>query len=310
MLAIFESILPIFLLVLLGAGLKRLPVLNEGLWPGLETLGYYVLFPALLFLTLAQADFSGLELGAIGASAFFGVVLMIALLALLYPIHKARGGADATYTTIFQTASRWNGFIALAIAEKYVGPQGLAVVALVMAVNIIPLNLVNVGVLLWFSGDERGFGRFVKRLATNPLILSCLAGILVNAAPIELYPPLAQTIDLVARASLGLGLLMVGAGLKAGDALRPGANAIVASVLKLFVMPALMVGIALFLGLSGEPVVLLAICGAVPTAMNGYLLARQLRGDAPLYAAVATLQTAASFLTIPAVLAVTELLSR
>jgi malonate transporter len=33
---------------------------------------------------------------------------------------------------------------------------------------------------------------------------------------------------------------------------------------------------------------ILALCAAVPTAMNGYLLARQMGGDAPLYAAVAT----------------------
>jgi predicted permease len=302
-LAIFESILPIFLLVLLGAGLRHLPVLDEGLWPGLETLGYYVLFPALLFLTLAQADFAGLELGAISASAFFGVVMMFAVLAALYPFLKARGGSDSAFTSIFQTASRWNGFIALAIAEKYVGPQGLAVVALVMAVNIIPLNLVNVGVLLWFSGDERGLGRFARRLATNPLILACVAGLALNAAPFTLYPPLTETVDLIARSSLGLGLLMVGAGLKLGDALRPGFDAVLATTLKLLAMPAFMVAIALLLGLEGEPVILLAICGSVPTAMNGYVLARQLGGDAEFYAAITTLQTALAVFTMPAALA-------
>jgi hypothetical protein len=46
----------------------------------------------------------------------------------------------------------------------------------------------------------------------------------------------------------------------------------------------------------------LALCAAVPTAMNGYILARQMGGDAPLYAAVTTVQTVASFLTIPLVM--------
>ena len=40
--------------------------------------------------------------------------------------------------------------------------------------------------------------------------------------------------------------------------------------------------------------------------MNGYLLARQLGGDAELYAAVTTLQTAVSFFTIPAMLALAQ----
>lgn len=309
MLAIFESILPIFLLVLLGIGLKRLPFLDGGLWPGLESFGFYVLFPALLFLTLANADFTGLEIGAVGLSAFLAVIITFAVLAILYPFLMAGGVTPAAYTSIFQTATRWNGFVALAIAERYLGPQSLGIVALVMAVNIIPLNLVNVGMLLWVGGGNRSFVSFVKKTATNPLILSCLAGLLMHAMPFGIYGPIEQAIDLLARSALGLGLIMVGAGLRVGDALRPEKTVVLASALKLVLMPMLMVGLALAFGLKGEVIVLLAICGAVPTAMNGFLLARQMGGDAPLYAATATVQTAASFFTIPAALAIAEILS-
>ncbi|MAZ82339.1 MAG: transporter [Hoeflea sp.] len=309
MLVIVESILPIFLLVLLGIALKRMPFLNEGLWPGLETFGFYVVFPALLFLTLANADFSGMQIGAVGLSALLSIFIMFALLAVLYPFMIARGVTPASYTSIFQTSSRWNAFVAMAIAERYLGTQGIAVVALVMAVNIVPINLVNVGMLLWVGGGNRSFASFVKKTATNPLILSCAAGLLMHVLPFGIYAPIEQAIDLLARSALGLGLLMVGAGLRINDALKPEKVVVLASVLKLLLMPALMVGLALLFGLEGEVVVLLAICGAVPTAMNGFLLARQMGGNAHIYAAVATVQTAASFFTIPAVLAVAEMLA-
>ena len=39
--------------------------------------------------------------------------------------------------------------------------------------------------------------------------------------------------------------------------------------------------------------------GAAPTASSAYTLARQLGGDAPLMAAIVTIQTALSFLTLP-----------
>ena len=55
MLTIFESILPVFLLVVLGALLKRWPLIDRNMWNGLEQLGFYVLFPSLLFTTLANA---------------------------------------------------------------------------------------------------------------------------------------------------------------------------------------------------------------------------------------------------------------
>jgi predicted permease len=70
-------------------------------------------------------------------------------------------------------------------------------------------------------------------------------------------------------------------------------------------MPLVMVSAAWLLGIEGNALLVVALGASVPTAMNGYLLAKQMGGDAPLYASVATLQTAASFLTIPLVLTLT-----
>lgn len=302
MIPIFESILPIFLIVLLGIVLRRTPFIDHSVWPGLETLGYYIFFPALLFLTLATADFSGLELGTVALVALLAITAMTVLLLLLHPLARARGMSDASYTSLFQTSSRWNAFIALAIAEKLSGPSGLALVALVMAVIIIPINFINVFMLVWYGTGGRSMVTLAKRIAGNPLILGCVAGIAVNTLPFGLYPPLGQSVDLIARAALGLGLLMVGAGLKLNDALRPGPAVLTPVALKLIVFPTIMVGLASGFGLGGETLVILALCASVPTAMNGYLLARQMGGDAPLYAAVTTVQTVASFVTIPFVM--------
>lgn len=302
MIPIFESILPIFLIVLLGVALRRAPFIDQSVWPGLETIGYYLLFPSLLFLTLATADFSGLELGTVALVALLAMIVMTVLLVVIHPLARTRGMSNASYTSLFQTSSRWNAFIALAIAEKLTGATGLALVALVMAVLVIPLNLINVTMLVWYGTGARSVVTLAKRIVGNPLILGCAAGIAVNALPFDLYPPVEQAVDLIARSSLGLGLVMVGAGLKLNDALRPGPAVLTPVALKLIVFPAIMVGLALGFGLSGETVLILALCASVPTAMNGYLLARQMGGDAPLYAAVTTVQTVASFLTIPAVM--------
>jgi predicted permease len=302
---IFESILPIFLVMLLGIALKRWPVISDGLWEGLEQLGYYVLFPALLLVTLYRADFSGLAIGSVTVATLASVTAMALLTLACWPLLRGVGILPASFTSIFQTVTRWNAFIALAVADKLYGDQGLALVALVMALIIIPINFFNVSVLLWFGTGTRGFGVFVRRIVTNPLILGCVAGIVLRFVPGGLYEPVTEAIDLLARAALGLGLLMVGAGLKVRDALLPRPVIFFPMFLKLLVYPAILVALALALGVEGEPLMILALCGAVPTAMNGYLLARQMGGDAPLYAAITTLQTAFSFLTMPLVLAVT-----
>lgn len=303
-LAIFESILPIFLVMILGVLLRRWQRIPDGLWEGLESFGFYVVFPALLFITLYEADFTGLSISGVAFATLGGIAVFTGLgLSLWPPLHR-RGISSASFTTVFQTITRWNGFVALAIADKLHGEIGLAIVALVMALILLPINFATVGVMVRFGTGSRSWRAFSARVATNPLILSCLAGLLARLVPGGLYEPAMQAVDLVARAALGLGLLMVGAGLRIRDALVPRAIVILPVILKLLVFPALVVTLAMLTGIRGEPIAILALCGAVPTAMNGYLLARQMGGDAPLYAAITTVQTAASFITIPLVLAV------
>lgn len=307
MILTFESILPVFLLVLLGVGLKRWPLINGSLWDGLEQLGFYVLFPALLFVTLSQADFSAIETGAVSIVANLSVLVMSIGTLALWPLLR-RNGVDApAFTTIFQTTTRWNGFMALAIAEKVSGPSGLTVVALVMAAIIVPLNFINVGVMVWFSGGDRNLKDFAVKIISNPIILGAGSGVIVNLTGLPIYAPLMQTVELVSQSSLSLGLIMVGAGLRISDALKPHPSAILATVLKLIVFPIVMVALGLAFDIEDEALTMLALSAAVPTAMNGYLLAKQMGGDAPLYAATATIQTAAAFFTIPAVLFVVSL---
>ena len=131
----------------------------------------------------------------------------------------------------------------------------------------------------------------------------------MRLAPVPLYAPADAAIELLARAALGLGLIMVGAGLRLQDALKPSRTVLLPIVLKLLVLPAIMIGTCLLFGIRGQTLYLMTLCASVPTAMNGYVLARQMGGDAQLYAAVVTLQTAASFFTLPLALSAAGLLN-
>ncbi len=64
-------------------------------------------------------------------------------------------------------------------------------------------------------------------------------------------------------------------------------------------MPALALALALWFGLSGANLAIVAVCSAVPTASSAYVLARQMGGDAPLLAQIITLQTILAAITMP-----------
>ncbi|WP_411035367.1 AEC family transporter [Shinella sp. BYT-45] len=306
---IFESILPVFLLVVLGALLKRWRQIDRDMWNGLEQLGFFVLFPCLLFTTLANAEFSGIGAVNVAVGSIGSVTFIALLLALAWPLFRAAGVSAASFTSVFQTSTRWNAFIALAIGEKLYGADSLALVALVATLIIIPLNFYNIALLVWFGGGTRSLKTFAQKIVTNPMIIGSVLGIAINLLGIHIYEPLMRTAELVADTSLSFGLIMVGAGLKLADALKPRPLALLPVALKLVFMPIVMTGAAYGLGMRGEPLLTIAMGASVPTAMNGYVLAKQMGGDAPLYAAVATLQTIASFFTIPMVLAATAYLA-
>jgi malonate transporter and related proteins len=306
MLAIFSAILPIFLLILFGQALRRAPVFSVEFWRGMDMMGFYVLYPALLFVTIVRADFGGLTFDLIiVALAFSGLMIAIFTLALWPLLRNGLELGRASFSSVFQSTVRWNGFIAFAVAEKLYPPEGAAMVALVMAVMIIPINVESVAVVAWFTDKSPNIGAVLRKVAVNPLILATAAALIVRSLPFPLPAPVMEMLNLVARAALGMGLMAIGAGLRPRDALQPSANLLIASASKLVLFPVLVIGTALLLGLDGPQLSYLALCAAVPTAMNGYVLARQMGGDAELYAAIATFQTAVSFVSIPIVLAVT-----
>ena len=84
---------------------------------------------------------------------------------------------------------------------------------------------------------------------------------------------------------------------------RPSLAASVAVFLKLILMPVLAIALALWFGLSGSNLSIVAACSAVPASSSAYVLARQMGGDAPLLAQIITLQTILAAVTMPIVIA-------
>ncbi|MEM8541087.1 MAG: AEC family transporter, partial [Pseudomonadota bacterium] len=113
-------------------------------------------------------------------------------------------------------------------------------------------------------------------------------------------------LQLIARTALGMGLISIGAGLRLGDLFKPSIAVYIPTLLKLVVFPIIVVTVAILIGVRGAELSYLALCASVPTAMNGYVLARQMGGDADVYAITVTVQTVVAFFSIPAVLAIVD----
>lgn len=301
MLTTLNALAPVFLTILVGLALDRFAILRDDAWRAIEHTCYFVLFPVLLVSTLATADLSGAAFGAIAAALLAAVAVMFALLTVLRPLLMGRLGLSGpSYSSVFQTSTRWHTFVALAIVTALYGDRGLAIGAICVIALVPLLNVVNVVVVTLFADGQRpGTRVLLLRVAQNPIIWSSALGIAINLLAIPVPTALLQTMDLIGRGALGLGLLTVGAGLGLATMGRDTAPIALATVLKLMVMPALvMLAVHLF-AIDGLAAAVMIICAGVPTANSGYILARQLGGDATLIAGTITAQIIVSAVTLP-----------
>ncbi|MGB3866104.1 MAG: AEC family transporter [Xanthobacteraceae bacterium] len=308
MLTVVASLIPVFLLMALGYGLRRTLLTRDDYWIGLEQLVYYVLFPALLIETLARADLSTVPVAGVGGALLLSVIVMAALCLALRPLlARALGLGGPSFTSVFQGAVRWQTFVALSVVGNMLGSPGLAMAAVAMVAMTPLINVMSVSVLAYFAAPGRTSLRAtLLAIARNPFIWGCLIGIAVNLSGVAVPQPLYAFAGSLGHSSLAIGLLVVGAGLRLDGLRRPGGAALVAVVLKLIVMPSIAIALGIAFGLSGASLVVVACCASVPSASNAYVLARQMGGDAPLLAQILVLQTVLAALTMPLFIALAE----
>lgn len=300
MLAAVTALIPVVLIILLGVLLKRTALFSDDAWTGFENLCYFVLFPALLVKTLATAQLESGEVLLFVAMVLFAIFAMSVLMLLLYPLLRGRFGVSAAaFTSLFQGATRWHGFIALSIVGLMYGDRGIAYMAIVMAVIIPPVIIINVSVLARFAQRVSSRSKLLRQIAFNPFILACLLGALLNLTGLGLPPPAYAVFDIVGGGALAMGLLTVGAGLRLRLVLDHRFLVAFGSALRLLGMPALMFIGAWSFGIEGLPRTVAVIAAAVPTATSSYVLARQMGGDAPLMANLITVQVLSATLTLP-----------
>jgi hypothetical protein len=284
-------ILPNFVLILLGLILARRFDFGRDFWEGLEKLVYYVLFPALLFRSLAVAriDFAATAWPIAAALAYTLAGFGLSLLAgPIFHLDRKLLAAGS------QCGYRFNTYIGLAIAGSVYGTQGVALAAILLGVMIPLANVLAVAMLA--AHGKRGF---LHELATHPLVLASVAGLAWNALGLPLASFADQTLNLLAITALPSGLLAVGAAMRVERGQGPPAAHAWWLAVKLAAVPAIAWMLARWLGIEGTQARVLLLCAALPTATNAYILAVRMTGDGRAVATQVTIGTVLSMITIP-----------
>ena len=299
MLSVFLSIAPIFALIVLGHLLRRGGIPNVEFWNLNDRLVYWVLLPALLFYKTSTLNLTP-ELVGSYATVILGALFCAMVFSLVATRLLRMPGLIAS--SVLQGSTRHNMFIALAVAERMYGGDGLAlaVLATALLIPVTNISVVTLMVVLVRHPEEDGILKAIlKDLARNPLLLSVAFGMSFNMAGIGEVPVVHEMARILGAAALPIVLLCVGANIRVRAMTAAAVPVLVSSIGKMVIFPVVIVLLSQQMGLSELETFVAVLFGAVPTASSSYTLARQLGGDAPLMAAIVTIQTGLAFVTLP-----------
>jgi malonate transporter len=298
--AVLLALLPVIILIAMGYGLRRSGMLSAGFWAEAERLSYFILLPALLFHGLATADLDGLPVLPMAISIIGALLAVSAGLALARP---AMPLDDAGFTSVFQGGIRFNTYIAATLAAGLYGAQGIALAAMCAAAIVPTVNLLCILVFARYGTARPSAGGVVRQLLTNPLVVACLLGFLVQALRLPMPPGIDPALRALGAASMPLGLFCVGAALSFPSLRSWLTPLLLASMAKFVLLPVMTLLLARIVGLTGPALVVVILTNALPTASSAYILARQLGGDAPMMAGITAVQTVLGAVAVPLVVA-------
>ena len=302
---ILSSLVPIILLVILGAVLFKWAFVTPQIRGGIDKFTYWVALPSLFVHDLADTDFAALETAGlllVLVVATVAAAVVAALVALISGLSRQRFGV------FVQIGFRGNtAFVGLPLIVFAAGgtDDGLVTLALVALAALVPLNnLIAVAALVMAQQKLtlRTLARVFGKIFTNPLIISAVIGAAIGLLGWNIPAMIDRPLELLGQTALALALVALGGALIELNVTERVGLSIGAALFKVVAVPLITWGFALLFALPADQAFVVMVFAACPSATASYILTTQLGGDDAFAAAGIVISTVLSLPALAVVL--------
>lgn len=292
----FHTVAPMFLLVGLGCAVRRVGIVSRRTALECNALCFKVFLSTLLFYNVYRSDLSRDLDGGLVGFCLAGVLLEFLLgMAAVPRLESSRPACGVMVQACFRANTVLLG---LPVCTALFGEPGAAAASLLLAVVVPVLNVLAVLTLEFFRGSSLNWGRALRGVGSNPLVLGSLLGILFSLTGLRLPETVEAVVSDLAAAATPLSLLFMGAALDFSRLRSSARNLLLCTAFRLVLAPAAALGAAAALGFRGIPLCAVFTVFAVPVAVNSYTMALQMDGDADLAGGIVLLSSAGSCVTL------------
>ncbi len=295
-----QSVLPLFLLILLGYFLRRKDMINDSFVNIGTKIVFKISLPLLLFTQIASADLTTVFNPKLILYSLGTTVLIIALLILLVPrFVKDRPSAGAMIQGIY----RGNlAILGVSLAVNMFGQEGAAPTSLLLPFTIPLYNALAVVILTVYSKDSElqkpSAKKIIKDIITNPLILGILLGLPFSLLHIQLPTLVTKCLSPITSLNTPLALICLGGQCTIQTVKDNLKLSLISTFIKLVIIPTLVILGAIAIGLRGYDLGAVFIVYMSPSAVASYVMAKQMHSNDELAGQILIMTTIFSCITL------------
>ncbi|MGA7216329.1 MAG: AEC family transporter [Terrimicrobiaceae bacterium] len=307
-----DTLAPLVLLIVLGAGLARLRFLGPAFMADLNKLAFWIALPALLFTSANHAGEPDSQTWRLLA-VLLGATVLVTLVALGVSVASRMPGSIRG--TLIQSAFRGNlayiGIPVLAYSfsetESDGGNRAMATAVVVMVLTMAFYNVLAVIVLQASNHSAKGadWRQLARAIATNPLLIAGMLGLLVPLLGVTLPSFLQRALESLGSAAVPIALMCIGGSLATTHLHGRRSWILLAALLKVAVLPAMVFSLSRLAGLGPAEQRIALVLSSCPTAAAAFVMTRQMGGDEALASGSIALSTLFSALSLALALWVT-----
>ena len=289
----FRALAPIYILLLIGYFCRRTGLVRGEDQPRMNSFGFTVFLPLNIFYNIYTSDF---DFSVGGKTVLFVLLALVAVYFLNVltiphlPLARNRVGV------VIQAITRGNAAILGVPIIAILYPEAKALMSLVVAVAVPIYNISSIVTLEIFNGRKPKIGEILLKIATNPLIIGSVLGIVFKLLSIPMSGFLLDTVKTLSGASTPFLVITLGVFMR--FKMRVDRTILLPLLGRLVLMPLLVLSAAYLLGFKGASFACILVLFITPTAVASFATVQKLGGDAELAGNTVILSSVLAFFTM------------